>query len=205
LDITLSYLSSQPLSSISNLSSYSSKLTYSSTHIIGIGLRGNNPHQLKCWLYFPENNCIFYRCTIFSFYSNNNVPISDYKLKTIRLCDKNVVINENESKNVVANDEKEGPYWSLMFEVSESHYKPVDNENIINDTIQGALNTKLVQPNDEIVSIYYKKFEHGYPTPSLDRDLILNSTLPILKKIKIFIHVVDLEVINMKLETRIIV
>ena len=29
----------------------------SSSHIIGIGIRGNCPHGLKCWLYYPEDNC----------------------------------------------------------------------------------------------------------------------------------------------------
>ena len=31
---------------------------------------------------------------------------------------------------------------------------------------QGAINTKLVKPGDEIVSIYHRRLEHGYPTPS---------------------------------------
>jgi len=37
-------------------------LTHSSSHIIGVGIRGSNPHSNKCWLYFPEDNCPFYRC-----------------------------------------------------------------------------------------------------------------------------------------------
>lgn len=36
-------------------------LQHSSSHIIGLGLRGVSPHALKCWLYFPEDNCPFYR------------------------------------------------------------------------------------------------------------------------------------------------
>ena len=36
-------------------------LAYSSSHIIGIGLRGVNPHDTKCWMYYPEDNCPFYR------------------------------------------------------------------------------------------------------------------------------------------------
>ena len=52
------------------------KLKYSSSHIIGIGLSGKPPEPLKkkCWMYFPENNCPFYRVTVFSNYSPNNVP-----------------------------------------------------------------------------------------------------------------------------------
>ena len=51
-------------------------LEYSSTHIIGIGLTGAAPAALaqKCWMYFPETNCPFYRVTHFSHYSPNNVP-----------------------------------------------------------------------------------------------------------------------------------
>jgi protoporphyrinogen oxidase len=51
-------------------------LLYSSSNIFGIGLRGAPPEHLrtKCWMYFPEDNCPFYRVTIFSNYSPNNVP-----------------------------------------------------------------------------------------------------------------------------------
>jgi len=56
-------------------------LRYSSTHIVGIGLHGAPGQHLrgKCWMYFPESNCPFYRVTVFSHYSPNNVPdISRY-------------------------------------------------------------------------------------------------------------------------------
>ena len=51
-------------------------LEYSSTHVIGVGLSGVPPRDLqqKCWMYFPETNCPFYRVTHFSHYSPNNVP-----------------------------------------------------------------------------------------------------------------------------------
>ena len=50
------------------------------------------------------------------------------------------------------------------------------------ETIQGAINTKMIKSTDEIVSIYYRRLEHGYPTPSLDRDNVLAEALPMLKK-----------------------
>jgi len=56
-------------------------LKYSSTHVVGIGLHGAPPEHLrgKCWMYFPEGDCPFYRVTVFSHYSPNNVPdISKY-------------------------------------------------------------------------------------------------------------------------------
>ena len=49
---------------------------YSSSHILGFGMEGQPPAHLatKCWLYFPEADCPFYRCTVFSNYSPNLVP-----------------------------------------------------------------------------------------------------------------------------------
>lgn len=51
-------------------------LKSSKTNIVGIGLKGKTPEHLKtkCWMYFPEDNCPFYRVTVFSNYSPNNVP-----------------------------------------------------------------------------------------------------------------------------------
>ena len=50
-------------------------LCYSSSNIVGIGLEGSTPPPLatKCWMYFPESNSPFYRVTVFSNYSPNNV------------------------------------------------------------------------------------------------------------------------------------
>ena len=166
LDITLNWLGRDDLAN---------KLTYSSSHIIGLGLRGNSPHDTKCWLYYPEDDCPFYRCTVFSHYAKKNCPNDDALLPTLRYGDKTL--------NVTDKKPKLGPYWSLMFEVSENKdYKPVNLETIVEETIQGAINTSMIKSTDEIVSIYYRRLEHGYPTPSLERDNILDQALPWLKK-----------------------
>ncbi len=51
-------------------------LKHSSTNIVGIGLKGKPNPELapKCWMYFPEDNSPYYRITVFSNYSPNNVP-----------------------------------------------------------------------------------------------------------------------------------
>ena len=36
-------------------------LQHSSSHIVGVGIRGASPHGLKCWLYYPESDCPYYR------------------------------------------------------------------------------------------------------------------------------------------------
>jgi protoporphyrinogen oxidase len=59
----------------------SSKLKHSRTNVIGIGLKGKPNAELasKCWMYFPESNSPYYRVTLFSKYSPNNVPdINNY-------------------------------------------------------------------------------------------------------------------------------
>ena len=154
-------------------------LFYSTTHVIGVGVRGERPERIgdKCWLYFPEDNCPFYRATIFSNYSPNNQPQASKKLATQQLAD---------GSKPSSSEAKEGPYWSIMLEVSESSMKPVDNANLLKDCIQGLVNTDMLKPKDEIVSTYHRRFEKGYPTPSLEREGVLKQLLPKLQDMDIY-------------------
>jgi protoporphyrinogen oxidase len=131
------------------------KLLRSHSHIIGVGLTGEMPAKLskKCWMYFPEDNCPFYRVTVFSNYSPNNVP-----------------------------DPQSGKYWSLMSETSESEAKPVNRETLVEQTIVGMLNTGLIKSRDQVVSTWRFTAEHGYPTPSLERNELLKRIEPALEK-----------------------
>ncbi|KIW53107.1 hypothetical protein PV05_08703 [Exophiala xenobiotica] len=150
-------------------------LFYSSTHVIGVGVRGSRPERIgdKCWLYFPEDNCPFYRATIFSNYSPYNQPQKDAKLPTLQLA------NGSRRQSMQA---KEGPYWSIMLEVSESSMKPVNQETLLKECIQGLVNTEMLKPDDEIVSTYVRRFDHGYPTPTLEREGVLKQLLPALQE-----------------------
>ena len=132
-------------------------LMHSISNIIGIGLKGKPKDELstKCWMYFPESNCPFYRVTVFSNYSPNNVPD----------------INK---------------YWSLMTETSESPEKPVNRSTLIEDTVQGLLNTKLIESRSDIVSAWMYTADYGYPTPSLKRDLTIKTLIPFLENIRIY-------------------
>ncbi|KAI8959590.1 FAD/NAD(P)-binding domain-containing protein [Daldinia sp. FL1419] len=149
-------------------------LFYSSTNVIGVGIRGERPSRIgdKCWLYFVEDNCPFYRATIFSNYSPFNQPEKDVKLPTKQLAN---------GEKPASSDAQPGPYWSIMLEVSESSYKPVKHETLLEDSIQGLINTNLLEPEDEIVSTYVRRFDHGYPTPSLERNGVLAEALPYLQ------------------------
>lgn len=143
----------------SQLKEKSNQLLYSSSHIVGIGLKGKATPSLadKCWMYFPESNCPFYRVTVFSNYSPNNVPDSDQ-------------------------------YYSLMTETSSSSLKFVDDKKLIDEVVSGLINTKLINKSDEsnIVSKWKYSARHGYPTPSLQRDEILDYLLPQLQQEHIY-------------------
>ncbi|KAL6746416.1 hypothetical protein V8C86DRAFT_1820555 [Haematococcus lacustris] len=164
-------------------------LQHSSSHIIGLGIRGECPHGSKCWLYYPEDNCPYYRCTVFSNYAVSNCPDASAALPTLVLGDGSAPADA---------EAKAGPYWSLMFEVSESQYKPVNLQDVklagaagtwpavVEDTIKGALATQLIASGNEIVSIYHRRIEHGYPTPSLGRDAVLEKALPWLQQFGIW-------------------
>jgi protoporphyrinogen oxidase len=127
-------------------------LLYSSSNILGLGLRGKPREDLatKCWMYFPENNCPFYRVTVFSNYSPYNVPDINH-------------------------------YWSLMCEVSESFQKPVDQAALMEQVIQGTMNTKLIERREDIISTWQYRAEYGYPTPCLHRDEVLAEIIPFLE------------------------
>ncbi|KIR50687.1 UDP-galactopyranose mutase [Cryptococcus gattii Ru294] len=150
-------------------------LVFSSTIVLGIGIRGERPERIgdKCWLYFPEDNAPFYRATIFSNYSPYNTPFTSARLPTLQKADPSLSFET---------DPKEGPYWSLMFEVCQSADKPVDLENLMKETIKGAVATELMSPTDEIVSFYERRFDYGYPTPTLGRDDAINKILPKLQQ-----------------------
>lgn len=59
--------------------------------------------------------------------------------------------------------------------------KLVDEPNLLRDTIRGCINTSLISADAEIVSTYHRRFDHGYPTPSLERDGVLKQLLPRLQ------------------------
>ncbi len=134
-----------------------SGLRYSTTHVIGVGFEGRPSESLgtKCWMYFPGADSPFYRVTLFSNYSPNNVPDS-------------------------------GRYWSLMAEISESEFKPVDRSRLVEETLEGFFQTGLASRSDRIASTWSATAGHGYPVPTKDRDEILNSVQPRLESAGIF-------------------
>ena len=65
-----------------------------------------------------------------------------------------------------------GRYYSLLAEISHSEFKPVDRERVVEDTIRGMINTRLLSEADraDIVDTHLIERDYTYPTPSLERD-----------------------------------
>lgn len=156
-----SLISTLPLDKLIKISGLSDgirldNLMYSSVHIIGIGLKSKLPKFLrkKCWIYFSEQAKPFYRATIFSNYSPNNVP--DIK-----------------------------KYWSIILEVSESKFKKINLSALKNEIINSLIDMRFVSSHEEIVDYWYHRESYGYPTPTVDRDKMLE-ILKILDKQNIY-------------------
>ena len=152
-------VSSMPLSTtlrlttdLPDLHPYADRFVHSSSHIVGVGFAGAPPEALrtKCWMYFPEGDTPFYRVTVFSNYSENNVA-------------------------------RPGEQWSLMAEVSESSVKPVDAARIVDDVIEGFRRVGFIDGQTPIVTRWHRRLPHGYPTPWLGRDEVLDAVQPVLE------------------------
>ncbi len=133
-----------------------SKLRWNSALIAGLGIE-RPVDNTRCWMYFPEDNCPFYRTTNFSIYSYNNVPGGDVKR-----------------------------YHSLMCETSFSDVKPRPKQ-IVKETLDGAINAGLLGEDDRtrIVDEFAIEVPQAYPVPTLERDAALAVLQPALEKLGI--------------------
>jgi protoporphyrinogen oxidase len=131
-------------------------LRHSGSYIVGVGINQPSPSK-KCWMYFPERNCPFYRLTYLSNYSPEVVP--------------------DASKQ-----------YSLLAEISRSDFKPVDGSKVIDETLQGMVNTKMLAESDldDVVDTYVIEREYTYPIPSLERDKALATVHPWLESQDIY-------------------
>lgn len=129
-------------------------LQHNGIFTVGIGLE-KRIETNWCWMYFPEDNSPFYRVTYFHNYSPHNVPGG-----------------------------RADKYSSLMCEVSFSPYKPVDAARVIDDTVQGLINTGLLEEADRarIVSRYVEESSYAYPIPTIERDSALATLQPFLRR-----------------------
>ncbi len=133
-----------------------SLLHHSGSAIVGVGVNQPAP-ATKCWMYFPESNCPYYRVTYLSNYSPEVVPDATRQ-------------------------------YSLLAEVSRSPYKPVNLETVVEEVIDGFVNTKLLSPEDrkDIVDTHLITREYTYPIPTIRRDDALSVIQPWLESNAIY-------------------
>jgi protoporphyrinogen oxidase len=74
-------------------------------------------------------------------------------------------------------------HYSILAEISHSEFKPVDRRTVVEDTIQGLVNTQMITEADrrDIVDAYLIERDYTYPTPSLERDEALTAVQPWLE------------------------
>ena len=120
----------------------SENLVHNGGYIVGLGFAGTRIDS-KCWMYFPEGNSPFYRVTNFHNYSPNNVPGG-----------------------------QSDRYYSLMCETTYSPHKPVNKEEIVEDTIRGLIGSGMLQEREraDLVSSYLIDIPYSYPVPTVGRD-----------------------------------
>jgi protoporphyrinogen oxidase len=134
------------------------KLVHVSGFIVGLGFARKN-ESTKCWMYFPESSSPFYRVTNFYRYSPFNVPHGDTE-----------------------------KYFSLMCETTYSEFRPINKKIIVDETIEGLINSGLIDPSDKdlIISRFLLDVPYTYPIPTLDRDEVLETVIPFLEKNDIY-------------------
>jgi protoporphyrinogen oxidase len=131
-------------------------LRHSGSYIVGVGIKQPSPSK-KCWMYYPESNCPFYRLTYLSNYSPEVVP-------------------------------DVSTHYSLLAEISRSEFKPVNKCTVVDETIQGMVNTRMISESDrdDIVDTHVIDRDYTYPIPSLERDQALSVIHPWLESQNIF-------------------
>jgi len=131
-------------------------LRHSGGYMVGVGLRQPSP-STKSWMYFPEDNCPFYRATYLSNYSPRMTPDKDrhYSL----LCE----TSYSEFKPVDGR------------RIVDDTIRGLINAGLINERDQ-----------DDIVDTWVYHADYSYPTPSVERDAILAQAIPFLERHGVF-------------------
>ncbi len=76
--------------------------------------------------------------------------------------------------------------WSLMTEVSGSKERPFPQGDMIDVVIRGAKAVKLIGSHDTIQSTWAYYVDHGYPTPTINRDRFLHAVLQALTRVHVY-------------------
>jgi hypothetical protein len=131
-------------------------LKHSGGYMVGIGIKQPCP-STKSWMYFPEDNCPFYRVTYLSNYSPYMTPDKDqyYSL----LCE----TSYSEHKTVDGS------------KIVEETIQGLVNAGLLKE-----------EDRKDICDTWTYHADYSYPTPSVERDQILSDVIPYLEKQDIY-------------------
>jgi protoporphyrinogen oxidase len=131
-------------------------LKHNGVFSVGIGINKPCPSK-KCWVYFPEENCCFYRVTYFSNFSPKNVP--DPQNFYCLMCETSYSKHKPVDRNTIVEKTVEG---------------------LVNTGIITKSDTEL------ITSMHVIQADYAYPIPTLKRDEALSLIQPYLEQRGIF-------------------
>jgi protoporphyrinogen oxidase len=126
-------------------------LKHSGGHMVGVGIKRPCP-STKSWMYFPEDNCPFYRVTYLSNYSPFMTP--DKNSHYSFLCETSYSPHKHVNRDTIVQETIQG---------------------LINAGLMSPDET------NDIVSTWHYEAEYAYPTPSVERDSILSEVIPWLE------------------------
>jgi protoporphyrinogen oxidase len=139
------------------LAVWTDRLKSSTVHVIGIGLKGQPPDSIGKMCW------MYFPGADCSFYR--------------------VTVFSNYSRFNVPDP---GSTWSLMAEVSETEHRPLDRNRLVERVIEQMVAIAFIPDPGMVVSRWHKILTPGYPTPSIERDTILNAVLPALEAQRIY-------------------
>ncbi len=127
-------------------------LKHSGGYMVGIGIKQPCP-STKSWMYFPEDNCPFYRVTYLSNYSPYMTPDKDnhYSL----LCETSYSEHKHVNGKTIVEDTIQG----------------LINAGLLKD-----------EDRKDVIDTWTYHAEYSYPTPSVERDAILAEVIPYLEQ-----------------------
>jgi len=123
-------------------------LARSAVHVVGVGLRGARPPALAT------------KCWIY--FPEDSSP--HYR----------VTVFSNYSPHHVP----DAGCWSLMAEVCETPYRAVDGDRVARQVLDALRADGLIPATARVESLWHRREEHGYPTPTRGRDAALAALVP---------------------------
>ncbi|KAE9547379.1 hypothetical protein FO519_009406 [Halicephalobus sp. NKZ332] len=77
-------------------------------------------------------------------------------------------------------------FWSVLCEIGLKKDEKGDPDFLIEKTIEGLLETKIVNSNDQVYSTWHTVLDHGYPIPSIERESEIKKINEVLETRGIF-------------------